>query len=959
MRPLRYFYGRPMGFKFTVVFLSVVLVPMFLLAYISYRVIDTRLMEHAVEQVSTGIKAAWTEYHVRGDQMRYGMLQAAAMREIQEAVASGDARYLRDSMASWKKARPYVDIWAVTDGEGRVIARLNSASAGDLFLLGGLTRQAVEGREARTSTELLDGAALRLEGPELAMNASPDASAPGGDSPGVLALMVVTPVLDGRGAVTGTIITGDVLNNDSFVPDMVSRKLPGFFTTISAMGVRVSTNITDENGRNMRGTRINGTAYSELAAGKSFLGEMAVGGLSLISLSEPIRDSRGNIVGSLQVGISKERLWAIQRENQLVIAVITLIGFSFALMAAFVSTHRITRPLKEVKEKLLAYGRGDQGVRIAVEDAEAVDEIAVLAKVFNRMADEADGREAEKARYLAEIEAKNTELAHLNEELRISNEELEIAYEETQSQTEELHAINEELKLLNEDLDRKNTELQKANRIILKEEEELKKAKNKLRLIYDGIRDFILLVGSDYKIVEANRSFLEMTGLTERAAVGRNVYAAFGLEPPARNCPVRKSIDHSSTAEMEFTTPDGKVFVWQSYPVLDGANPGSAVVYVHDVTEKRLLTQKLLQSDKLSSLGELVSGVAHELNNPLTGIMCFSELLLEDKLGESASSKIRKINEASHRCKKIIENLLTFARWKRPEKKYGDVNRIIRDSLDFRAYQLRIDNIKIDLDLDESIPGTMLDANQIQQVFLNLINNASDAIKEGGSGGTIRITSRHGNGKIVVSVEDSGKGISEEIANRIFDPFFTTKEVGKGTGLGLSISYGIVHEHGGNIYASSRRRNGTTFIVELPVAGDGSEGLFYSGGEASEKLKVDGKKALVVDDEPIVLDLLMDSLTGFGFVVDRCSSAEDAIVKVSGSDYDLIISDIKMPGLGGKGFYNEVQVLRPEALKKMIFISGDSINTETQAFLSRVGAPSIKKPFTIDELSSVVSKLVN
>ncbi|HBW23664.1 MAG TPA: hypothetical protein DEF68_09860 [Elusimicrobia bacterium] len=382
-------------------------------------------------------------------------------------------------------------------------------------------------------------------------------------------------------------------------------------------------------------------------------------------------------------------------------------------------------------------------------------------------------------------------------------------------------------------------------------------------------------------------------------------------------------------------------------------------VVIRDTSEQRKLQAQLIQAEKLSAVGKLISGVAHELNNPLTGIMCFSELLLEERLGESADSKLRKINDASHRCKKIIENLLTFARWKRPEKRYDDINRIIKDSVEFRSYQLSMDNIELMLDLGAAVPGTMVDASQIQQVFLNLINNASDAIREKGPSGRIEIASRFAAGKIVVSITDTGKGFSEEVANRLFDPFFTTKDVGKGTGLGLSISYGIINEHGGNIYASSRPRIGTTFVVELPVLEE--DALSFNACCASERKKrvsVDGMRALVLDDEEIVLDLLADSLTGFGFEVDKCSSAEDALKKISESCYDLIISDIKMPGLGGKGFYREVEKINPGVLKKIIFISGDSMGSETQEFLEAIGNPSLKKPFSIDELSEAVARMV-
>ena len=955
----------PMGFKLTVVFVMVVLAPMLLLAFVSYKVIDARLMEHARDEVTNGVKAAWSEYYSRGEQMRYGMLQAASMEEIKKAVSRGDAEYLRKVMTQWRQMRPYVDIWAITDANGRVMARTNSQFKGDDLKLGGLIPHAMKTRVPLVSTEIIPGEVIKLEGNSVAEMAAFPEGANGAPSE-VIALTVVTPVVDDAQNPIGAIVTADVLNNDNFVPDMVSFKFPGLFTTITAGGRRVTTNLSAPGGRTLRGTRVEGAAREAFSSGVPSFIEWEVDGLGLISRFEPIKDFKGQVIGSLDVGLSKEATWAVQKGNQKAVVVVTLLGLSLSVLAAVVSARRITGPLRELKDKLAAFGSGDTSARIDLTRfggyKEKGDELSVLAASFNKMLDDVNVREAEKGRYLKEIEQKGQALEGLNENLRVANEELEIAYEETQSQTEELHAINEELKLLNEDLDRKNLELQKANRTITMEEEQLKLARNKLRLIYDSIRDYILLVGYDYSIFEANRHFLETVGLTEQTVPGRGVYEVLGAAPlPAGGCPIRRSIDTLSSSETEMTTPGGKVLLMQSYPIEAGdpAESRRAVVYIQDITEKRLLTQKLIQSDKLSSLGELVSGVAHELNNPLTGIMCFSELLLEERLGESADAKLRKINDASHRCKKIIENLLTFARWKRPEKKYEDINRIITESVEFRAYQLSMDNIEIKLDLDGSVPGTMVDAGQIQQVLLNLINNAGDAIREKGAGGLIEITSRLSNGKIIVSVTDTGNGFTEEVAGRIFDPFFTTKDVGKGTGLGLSISYGIINEHGGNIYASSRPRIGTTFVVELPVAAEDASGEYATGPLARPgRVSVDGKKALILDDEAIVLDLLADTLAGFGFKVHKCSSAEDALERISSMGYELIISDIKMPGLGGMGFYREVERLRPEVLKKIMFISGDSMCSETRAFLDATGNPALKKPFSIDELSEAVSKMV-
>ena len=677
---------------------------------------------------------------------------------------------------------------------------------------------------------------------------------------------------------------------------------------------------------------------------------------------EPIRDFKGNVIGSLDVGMAKDRLWVVQRENQKVIAVITVLGLSFSLLASLISTYEITRPLKSLKAKMSAFAGGDMSVRADCDESgETSDELAILGRAFNVMMDEVSGKEAEKKRHLGAIEEKNSELARLNEQLMVKNEEIEIAYEETQSQTEELHAINEELKLLNDDLDRKNAELKMANRKIVEEEAELKEAKDKLRFIYDSIRDFILLVGYDHAVLEANRHFAEALNAKEDAVIGRDLFELLSIKGPEAGSPIRKAIEAMMPVEEELTNGAGRTFMLRAYPFIDAnASPGRSVVYIRDITEQRMMAHKMMQTDKLSSLGELVSGVAHELNNPLTGIMCFSELMMEDDLPAGVTAKLKRINDASHRCKKIIDNLLTFARWKVLEKGYEDVNKIIMECAELRGYQLKLDNISMELDLDPALPCTMLDEGQIHQVFVNLINNASDAIKSKG-GGRIRIASGHRDGRIVVTFADSGTGMSEEVANRIFDPFFTTKSVGKGTGLGLSISYGIINEHGGSISVSSSPGVGTTFVVELPVLDKAAAAA--GGSQAAVSMKIagmgNGKRALVLDDEQIVLDLLHDALGGAGFFVDRTSCGREALSMLESGDYDLIISDMKMPGVDGKDFYRGVKAVRPELLKKIIFISGDSLNKETQAFLHKLGNHSLKKPFTVEQLHSVVSKVVS
>lgn len=960
---LDFFKKKPMRLKFTVVFIVVITVPMALLAYVSYRVIDGRLSEEARARVGLGLKTAWVEYGIRGEQMRYGMVQAASSEYVKAAVASRDGRYLKKNMAGWKQVRPYVDIWAVTDENGRVITRLNSSVTGDTLDINGFVGAVIASSEPGVATEVIPAESIEREGAifrEKVLGLAPEKWA----KEDVMAVVVVTPVADRLGVVRGSIVTIDVLNNDRQVPDALAGKIPGLYTSISVNGARIATNLADPLGRGLRLSKLPPGVEKSIGTGEAVTGEWTESGTEYLSAFEAIRNHNGEIIGSIDVGIHKASLWVIQRENQIVILVIALLGIGGSIVAAIVSTYMITRPVREMKDKLDAFGAGDTRVRMEVEDGETGDEIMTLARAFNSMMHDIGRRSEERERHFQEIGQKNRELAEVNKEIKRTNEEIELAYEETQSQTEELHAINEELKLLNEDLDRKNDELRRANARITNEEREVKRAKDKLRLIYDSIRDYVLLVGPDSRVTEANRFFLDQFGLDEGKAAGRSIYELFKLDVDVASSPVGAALDAMHPVATEMITNDGKVLTWQVYPLIDPVDGGrKAVVYIRDVTEQRLMSQKLAQNDKLSSLGELVSGVAHELNNPLTGIMCFSELLMDDGLRPEMNSKLKKINEASHRCKKIIDNLLTFARWKRPEKTYQDINKVITDSVEMRMYQLNVDNVDLELDLDASVPPIMLDDNQLHQVFLNLINNASDAIKETGDRGKIRISSRHVWNKIVVKVEDSGKGIPEDVANRIFDPFFTTKGVGKGTGLGLSISYGIINEHGGNIYASSKLGRGTVFVVELPVTGKTSEDEPQAAAAFDRPSALlsaaAGKRALILDDEPIVLELIHDALASLGLAVDTAASGDIALGALQENDYDIIISDIKMPGLDGKGFYREVRRLKPEAVGRIIFISGDSVNKETQEFLESTGNLSLRKPFSVDELKAAVSTLIS
>jgi signal transduction histidine kinase len=236
-----------------------------------------------------------------------------------------------------------------------------------------------------------------------------------------------------------------------------------------------------------------------------------------------------------------------------------------------------------------------------------------------------------------------------------------------------------------------------------------------------------------------------------------------------------------------------------------------------DVTKQKRMEEQLIVTDRLASIGELSSGIAHELNNPLTSVIGFSQLLMEGDVPENMRENLATIYDEAQRAAVIVKNLLTFARKHAPVKQMSQVNTVVEGVLKLRSYEQKVNNIEVEKHLAVNLPEIMMDSFQMQQVFLNIIINAEFAMLEAHQKGKLTVTTEVANNMLKISFADDGPGISEANLKRIFDPFFTTKEVGKGTGLGLSICHGIVTEHGGQIYVKSEIGQGATFIVELPL----------------------------------------------------------------------------------------------------------------------------------------------
>jgi two-component system, NtrC family, sensor kinase len=406
--------------------------------------------------------------------------------------------------------------------------------------------------------------------------------------------------------------------------------------------------------------------------------------------------------------------------------------------------------------------------------------------------------------------------------------------------------------------------------------------------------------------------------------------------------------------ELRYPAPDGELRLCSLTltPLVEGTAIAGALGIVRDVTDEKRLTEQLMQQEKLAAVGQLVSGVAHELNNPLASVMAFAQLLLAAPPGAQHDKRaIDAINQEAKRAAKIVSNLLTFARQHQPERTITDLNRVVEDTLELRRYALRIAQVEIENRLDPSLPITWADPFQLQQVVLNLITNAEHALSNWDGSRRITLSTGQEGDFIVLRIADSGPGIPTEHLSRIFNPFFTTKPVGEGTGLGLSISDGIVREHGGRIRAESRVGRGATFVIELPYTPPPTYEPPLADGTEPAHSSV--RRLLVVDDEPTIRNAISTYFRSLGHIVDAVGTGREAVVRVTATDYDALLLDLRLPDITGAEVLHELEVLR-RAPQRVVFITGDTQSESSRRALEVTGRPVVSKPFLLDELAAVV-----
>jgi PAS domain S-box-containing protein len=495
-----------------------------------------------------------------------------------------------------------------------------------------------------------------------------------------------------------------------------------------------------------------------------------------------------------------------------------------------------------------------------------------------------------------------------------------------------------------------------------------------LATLLESVECGILLFGTGGELWALNNRFAQMFGVeAERLREAGNLEQLVEKVAPqfadsddgAARWRQRFRTGEAFCDELELARPEKKIVERSARPVLDRYKQPLAWLEVHrDITSRRQIESRLFHSERLAALGQMVSGIAHELNNALTSIFGYAQLVRKRTRNFEWEMETRYILEEGDRARRIARNLLLFARGSEGERTRVNLNEIVNRMVEMRGHELRLGNISIELELDEHLAETIADAAQVQQALLNLVLNAEQAILQAKDGGHIWIRTRSiSAGRIALEVADDGPGVSPEMKLRIFDPFFTTKPAGVGTGLGLSILYGIVHQHGGEVSVENRPGGGAVFTVELPSAthtsvSDPTKPYLIgasTSGDVAHKTKTRGSRILVVEDEPTIARLIADILSEEGHLVDTVLDSREGLELAVSHPYDLVVCDLRMPHLDGRAFYRQLANSENHLQHRLIFVTGDTLAPRTVDFLRKCGLPYIAKPFLIEELKQVVT----
>ena len=504
---------------------------------------------------------------------------------------------------------------------------------------------------------------------------------------------------------------------------------------------------------------------------------------------------------------------------------------------------------------------------------------------------------------------------------------------------------------------------------LLARQAELDESETRYRGLFEQAPEPILICDWDGRVLDSNRAASSLYGISSRRLLSQSLESLAGLDREKRRA-LTTTLHRSRRAEVEARgrRPDGTTFpVLLHLAVTAFRGEERLLVQLRDMTETERMQAELLQAQKMEALGQLISGVAHELNNPLSAIIAFAQLLRTDeRLPPDLVHDADLLVQEADRTRRIVQNLLDFARQRTPDRQPTELGPLIERTLELHAYALRAGRIEIRLLLPTDLPAAWVDAAQIQQVLLNLTLNAIQAIRGGQPSGTIIISARADAGSepsapvVRLRVEDDGPGVAENVRPHLFEPFFTTKEVGQGTGLGLSVSYGIVATHGGKLWFEPAAAGGAVFILELPTSEAAEPNansdvaptpIRAARSAASSAPARSGRRILVVDDEHSIRETMRRALGRAGNEVVVASDGEEALEILGGDQsVDLLVLDHRMSAMDGTELYLQAVALRPELTGRAMLMTGDTLNPTLVTFAAEHGLRLMAKPFDIADL---------
>jgi PAS domain S-box-containing protein len=488
------------------------------------------------------------------------------------------------------------------------------------------------------------------------------------------------------------------------------------------------------------------------------------------------------------------------------------------------------------------------------------------------------------------------------------------------------------------------------------------------KLFAQASEAILITDASDFRILELNRAAERLLGIS-RSEAGRQSLRAFCEVHTTAGAPAQNSEEWFLTVcrqrPLNFMRKNGALTpVEVNGAMIDFDGRAAYQFFILELTERAQLEQQLRHAEKLSAIGRMVSGVAHELNNPLSVIKGYLELVLSHHdLPAQTRADLEKAAHESNRAAKLVMNFLSLAREQPFLRKSVNLNELARRIVELRRFDLAVAKTEISLALEPQLPAVSADPDQVHQLIVNLMNNAIQAMAELERPGHLKLVTRATGDLVQLLVEDDGPGVPPHLVNKIFEPFFTTKDVGTGTGLGLSIAHTIMTEHKGRILYQTSSLGGAGFVLEFPAARipsaeakpkSGSGTSFLTKPVAAE-LSHTGT-ILVLDDEKSIAEMLAEMLGLLGHKPTVCHLAANALELIEEKDFDLIISDFRMPGINGRQFYELAIRIKPALAQRIIFLTGDVVNEETQSFLKSIGNPHMSKPFNLDSVRKAVEE---